>query len=105
MTGIRRAKTKRERDQDGTADKRATAETLRRRRQEKQINGMREEPGGRVEKSEEAKETEEATIKMKNDVLADIPATISLTTLSVVTSHPSGASKQPFSPSPSRNYW
>lgn len=51
---------------------------------------MREESGGRVEKSEEAKETEEATIKMKNDVLADIPATISLTTLSVVTSHPTG---------------
>lgn len=29
------------------------------------------------------------TIKMKNDVLADIPATITLTLLSVVTSHPS----------------
>lgn len=43
-----------------------------------------------AEKSEKAKETEEATIKMKNDLLADIPATISLTTLSVLTTHPSG---------------
>lgn len=61
---------------------------------------MREESGGRVEKSEEAKETEEATIKMKNDVLADIPATISLTTLSVVTSHPTGRanSRSPLPP-------
>lgn len=42
-----------------------------------------------AEKSEKAKETEEATIKMKNDLLADIPATISLTTLSVLTTHPS----------------
>lgn len=48
----------------------------------------RERGEGAVEKSERAKETEETTIKMKNDVLVDVPATISLTPLSVVTSHP-----------------
>jgi len=80
---------KRERDQDGTADKRATVESPA----EKTRETNKWDEGGverTVEKSEKAKETEETTIKMKNDVLADIPATISLTRLSVVTSHPFG---------------
>lgn len=44
---------------------------------------------------------------MKNDVLVDVPATISLTPLSVVTSHPSGRanSRRFFPPFPPQNYW
>jgi len=89
VTGIRRAKMKRRRDRDGTADKRATVESPAEKTRE--TNKWDERGVERtVEKSEKAKETEETTIKMKNDVLADIPATISLTRLSVVTSYPSG---------------
>lgn len=88
VTGIRRARTKRRRDRDGTADKGATVESPA--EETRETNKWDERGVERtVEKSEETKETEEATIKMKNDVLADIPATISLTTLSVVTTHPS----------------
>lgn len=97
----------RERDQDGTADKGATVESLA---EETRETNKRDERGVErtIEKSRKAKETEEATIKMKNDVPADIPATISLTTLSVVTSHPSGQANSrslSLSPSPSWNYW
>lgn len=41
----------------------------------------RGEGRAREREKERTVETEEATIKMKNDVLADIPATISLTLL------------------------
>lgn len=61
-------------DRQEEGDERAAVEKSERERE-------REGKGEREREKERTVETEEATIKMKNDVLADIPATISLTLL------------------------
>lgn len=63
-------------DRQEEGDERAAVEKSERER-EREGKGERE----REKEKERTVETEEATIKMKNDVLADIPATISLTLL------------------------
>lgn len=57
------------------------ARTRARKRRRIEEEEGEEEAGEKSERERERAETEEATIKMKNDVLADIPATISLTPL------------------------
>lgn len=62
-------------DRQEEGDERAAVEKSERERERGEGKGERER------EKERTVETEEATIKMKNDVLADIPATISLTLL------------------------